>query len=144
MTMTKNRARLWQFVKYCMVGVLNTCVTLGVIYLCKSVLGINPYVANMAGYVCGLINSFLWNKQWVFRSHNGYFGEAARFVAGFALCYCVQFAVVWSISSGSFGIREFDVCGFVISGYGIATLAGNVVYTLCNFMYNKIVTFRKG
>ena len=31
--MTQRRKNIFQFIKYCLVGVLNTLVTLGVIYL---------------------------------------------------------------------------------------------------------------
>jgi len=130
-----------QFVKYCLVGVLNTLVTLGVIYLCKSVLGWNPYLSNALGYVCGVINSFMFNKQWVFRSRGAYRREALRFVAGFGLCYLVQLAVVWLLTR-SIGDFNYVFSGIVLSGYGIATLVGNVVYTLANFAYNRLVTFR--
>lgn len=140
----KNRNQIAQFIKYCIVGVMNTAITLGVIFLCKSVCGINPYVSNAIGYICGLINSFLWNKQWVFRSGSAYCGEAMRFAAGFGLCFAIQFAVVWGLSSGPFGEKEFPIGRFVISGYGIATLIGSIVYTVCNFTYNKLFTFRKG
>lgn len=134
--------KIVQFIKYCLVGVLNTLVTFGVIYLCKSFLGINPYVSNALGYICGVINSFLCNKSWVFRSKGGYRREAVRFVIGFALCYALQFAVVWVLTESPFGEYVFDFWGIVISGYGIATLLGNVVYTLANFVYNRLVTFR--
>lgn len=140
--MIRNKRSVLQFVRFCVVGVLNTCVTLIVIYVCKSWLGVNPYLSNAIGYICGLINSFLWNKQWVFRSSSGYRGEAARFAAGFALCYALQFLVVWAMSHGSFGEREFIIGPSVLSGYGVATLVGNVVYTACNFAYNKLVTFK--
>ncbi|MBJ2167568.1 MAG: GtrA family protein [Muribaculaceae bacterium] len=138
-----NSTQIRQFFKYCMVGVMNTSITLAVIFVCKSILGINPYVSNVIGYVCGLINSFLWNKQWVFRSRNGYYGEVVRFAAGFGVCFLLQFAVVWSITHTPFGVAEFEICGFVLSGYGIATLFGSVVYTISNFLFNRFVTFRK-
>lgn len=142
LTQKADTPQMRQFVKYCIVGAMNTCVTLAMIFVCKSWLCINPYISNAIGYLCGLINSFLWNKQWVFRSDKGYCREAARFAAGFGICYCVQFAVVWAISHGAFGTREFHLGFFVISGYGIATLVGSVAYTLCNFAYNRLVTFR--
>ena len=129
-----------QFVKYCMVGVLNTLVTLGVIYLCKSLLGWNLYVSNALGYVCGVANSFVCNRQWVFRSHGHYGREAMKFVLGFLLCYGLQFFGVWMLT-GTYGGYDFRVLGIVLSGYGIATLIGNVVYTLANFVYNRMVTF---
>lgn len=133
--------KLTQFIKYCLVGVLNTLVCIGVIYLCKSLLGINPYVSNALGYICGVINSFLCNKQWVFHSKGSYRREALRFVLGFFLCYALQFLVVWMLTS-RFGDYDFLILGIVLSGYGIATLLGNIVYTLANFVYNRTVTFK--
>lgn len=139
---TARTEKIVQFVKYCLVGVLNTLVTFGMIYLCKSFLGVNLYVSNALGYICGVINSFLCNKSWVFRSKGGYRREALKFLAGFALCYALQFVLVWMLTESPFGDYCFSVFGIVISGYGIATVLGNVVYTLANFVYNRLVTFR--
>jgi putative flippase GtrA len=134
---------LLQFVKYACVGVLNTLVTFIVIFICKSLLGVNPLVSNAIGYVCGLINSFLWNKNWVFKSSGEYWREAVRFFAGFLLCYGLQFLTLWLLSYQS-ALKEFqlNIFAFTLSGYGIATVLGNVVYTLTNYVYNKVVTFR--
>ena len=134
--------KIVQFIKYCLVGVLNTLVTFGVIYLCKSFLGWNLYVCNALGYICGVINSFLCNKSWVFKSKGGYRREAIRFLVGFGICYLLQFWVVWMLTESEFGKIDFAILGIVISGYGIATVLGNVVYTLANFVYNRMVTFR--
>lgn len=48
-----------QFVKYCMVGALNTLVTFCTIFVCKSLFDVNEYLSNAIGYVLGVINSFL-------------------------------------------------------------------------------------
>ena len=110
-----------QFVRYACVGVMNTLVTLCVIFLCKSLLGINPLVSNAIGYIAGVINSFL----------------------GFIVCYGIQFLVVWLLNYKT-ALRgyEIDIYSFTLSGYGLATLIGNVVYTGSNFMFNKLVTFK--
>lgn len=135
--------KMLQFVKYCIVGVLNTLVTLGVIYICKSFLGWNLYLSNVLGYIAGVVNSFLCNKSWVFKSDGSYMREAIRFIVGFLVCYLLQLWVVWAITAKSIiGQYDFGIAGVVISGYGIATLVGNVVYTLANFVYNRMVTFR--
>jgi len=139
-SMAQRHQKSMQFVKYCIVGVLNTLVTLGVIYLCKSLLGWNLYVSNALGYICGVVNSFVCNRQWVFHSHGHYGREALKFIVGFLLCYGLQFIVVWMLTS-TYGKYDFRILGIVLSGYGIATLIGNVVYTLANFVYNRMVTF---
>ncbi len=132
-----------QFVKYLCVGVLNTLVTLAVIFICKSVLGLNPLLSNWIGYIAGVINSFLWNRSWVFRSKGKMGGDAVRFLVGFGVCYLVQFLFVWGSTTYSpLRYMEWDICGFTLSGYGVATLIGMCLYTLCNFVYNRRVAFK--
>lgn len=132
-----------QFVKYCIVGVLNTLVTLGVIYICKSFLDLNLYLSNALGYIAGVVNSFVCNKQWVFHSNGSLRLEALKFIMGFLICYGVQLWTVWIITDSLFGEEIYQLTPHIaISGYGIATLAGNVVYTLMNFIYNRMITFK--
>ena len=135
---------LIQFLKYACVGVLNKLVTLCVIFICKVLLGVNPLVSNAIGYVAGVVNSFLWNKNWVFKTSGHYTREAVKFIVGFLICYGLQFLTVWLLSYQT-PLKEFQVYifAFTLSGYGIATLIGNVVYTMTNYVYNKIVTFRR-
>lgn len=133
-----------QLVKYALVGVGNTFITLATIFLCKSVLAIDPYVSNAIGYGLGLANSFMWNKKWVFRTSGRYKREATRFLVGAGICYLVQLGVVWaSVNLTPLGDEMWHLPFFTLSGYGVATLIGNVVYTLCNFTFNKLVTFQK-
>lgn len=139
----QKKQTFFQFIKYALVGCLNTGITLFVIFVCKSLLDLNPYIANVLGYTAGLINSFFWNKTWVFKSKNGYSKEAIKFVVGFGVCYSIQLLVVFLLNSTTFANCQwnlFDI--FTISGYGVATLIGNVVYTLANFIYNRFVTFK--
>ena len=58
------RKTLVQLAKYLLVGVMNTLITLVVIFVCKIYLHVTPYVSNALGYLAGLINSFLWNRRW--------------------------------------------------------------------------------
>ncbi len=81
-------------------------------------------------------------QKWVFRSHGGTYREALKFLIGFAVCYVLQFITVWLLNQSSFGDIEIDIAVFTLSGYGIATIIGNVVYTVANFIYNRLVTFR--
>lgn len=132
-----------QLIKYAIVGIMNTLITLCVIFICKSGFGVNPYVSNAIGYGFGVLNSFLWNRSWVFHAKNGKIHyQAIRFLVGFGICYALQFFVVWSLNQSSFGLIEIPIAGFTLSGYGIATLIGTVVYTLSNFVYNRIFAFK--
>lgn len=133
-----------QFVKYCTVGVLNTLITLAVIYLCKSFLDLNLYLSNAIGYIAGLANSFIFNKNWVFHSKGRYRREAAVFIMGFLVCYAIQLFTVWAVTTSWPGPDLYQLTpDIAITPYGIATLLGNVAYTLANFIYNRTLTFRQ-
>lgn len=138
-----HKTTVLQFIRYALVGVMNTMVTLFVILICKSLLGINPWVSNAAGYVAGFINSFIWNKLWVFNSHDKVVHEAFRFFGGFMVCYGLQLLVTYLITDyTALGDMEWRIRNFTLSGYGVATLIGMAVYTMANFIYNRLVTFR--
>ena len=139
-----HRTTVLQFVRYALVGVINTMVTLVVILIFKSLLGINPWVSNAAGYVAGFVNSFVWNKLWVFNSHNKVMHEALKFFGGFLICYGLQFIVTFLITDYTvLGDMEWKIRNFTLSGYGVATLIGMIAYTLANFVYNRMVTFKE-
>lgn len=139
----KNNTRT-QFIRYLAVGVLNTLVTLVVIFLCKTFTAIPLMACNAIGYVAGLINSFLWNRAWVFRATAGHGGaQALWFAIGFGVCYGIQFLVVWGLMKWeAFAAILWHIGPLELSGYGIATLLGMGVYTVANFIYNRLVTFR--
>lgn len=133
-----------QFIKFSAVGVINTLVTLFTIFVCKSLLGVNPYVSNAIGYGVGLINSFVWNRRWVFdAASDGARRQIVFFLVGFAVCYVLQLIVVRSLMFTSLADVEVLIFGFTLSGYGIATIIGNVVYTITTFLFNRQVTFRR-
>lgn len=135
--------RLVQFSKFCLVGALNTFITLCAIFICKSLIGISEYVSNAIGYILGLINSFLWNRQWVFHSAGRISREAVTFATGFALCYTMQLLAVVALNTSSFGDILLDIGPVTVSGYGFATIIGCAVYTLSNYIYNRTVTFHR-
>lgn len=136
-----NNSPLVQLIKYGIVGMANTMLTLGVIFVCKSLIGVNPYVSNALGYFAGIINSFFWNRKWVFKASGRLSTQAIRFIGGFVVCYMLQFILVWALNQSAFGSLTWKIQGFTLSGYGIATLLGNIVYTLSNFIYNRTITF---
>ena len=137
-----NSRRNIQFLKFIIVGGINTAVTLLVIMLCKSVIGIDPYLSNALGYLAGISNSFLWNRGWVFNSHGKMPAEAVKFFIGCGICYLIQLCFVWGATTLSpLGAMLWQIGGFTLSGYGAATVIGMCIYTLCNFVYNRHVAF---
>lgn len=61
---------LTQFIKFSIVGVLNTTIHYGVFYYLFSVVGIYHLLASGAGFCCAVLNSFVMNRYWTFNTHN--------------------------------------------------------------------------
>ena len=58
-------ARLWQFIKFGIVGLSNTIISLGVYELCLY-LGVHYLLADPIGLVISVINAYYWNNRVVF------------------------------------------------------------------------------
>ena len=127
-----DKKTLWQLIRFGIVGVINTLITLAVIYLLQEVLDVKYTTANLAGYVAGVINSFFWSKLWVFKKLNSNFiREAVLFLISFGVCYGIQFVSLLVL------VELLHIPDLW------AQLLGMVVYTLFNFIMNRCITFKK-
>lgn len=55
-----------RFIKFGMVGVINTLVN-WIIFFILNGLGMYYILANIIAYILGTVNSYLWNTLWVFK-----------------------------------------------------------------------------
>jgi putative flippase GtrA len=120
-----------QFFKYGLVGISNTLITVSVIWIMMELLDYSSNVSNVAGYLAGFVNSFVWNKQWTFKSSDSWAGSAFRFSAVFGICYLLQF-VFLNYLDRHLLIRPFT-----------NQLLAMVFFTAINFPMNKFLTFKE-
>ena len=66
-------AKCWQFVKFGIVGVSNTLISLAVYQLALNALGMHYLAANLLGLVISVINAYYWNNLYRKR------GDTARY-----------------------------------------------------------------
>jgi len=59
-----------QFVKFGIVGVVSTVIDWGLFYLLNFTFGIYYLTAKVLSFAVAVINSFVWNRRWTFRSQN--------------------------------------------------------------------------
>lgn len=119
-----------QFLKFISVGVLNTAISLIVIYLLMGI-GVNYKISNFAGYILGLINSFIFNKLWIFKTKKNLIKESILFIFVFAICYCLQYVALLIM-----------VEKLMWNNY-LSQFLGMGLYTVLNFILNRILTFKK-
>ena len=145
-----------QLLKYGVVGVMNTLITALAIWLMmRFVFGIVGdqeassfalSISNTVGYVLGLLNSFLWNRSWTFKSNRKWATDLWRFTIAFLLCFIPQLILVNLLNTYvNLSSLQFSLFGkeFIISFAYICQLIGIVFYTILNFLLNKYFTFKK-
>jgi putative flippase GtrA len=124
-----------QFIKFGLVGVSNTAISLTVYYL---FVWINPelyLVGSTVGAIVSIANSFYWNNKYVFSSKRmgalevlvrlgkTYISYGVTFVLGITLLYI-----------------EVDVLGLSVV---LCPLANRAITIPLNFLLNKYWTFRQ-
>ncbi|MDZ7673277.1 MAG: GtrA family protein [Halanaerobiales bacterium] len=62
-----NKDDIIKFIKFSVVGVSNTLVSLVSFYVFFEVIGIYYIIASTLGYIVGLINSYFGNLRWTFK-----------------------------------------------------------------------------
>ena len=123
-----------QFIKFGLVGVSNTLISLGVYYIFLWV-GRELYlVGNIVGWVVSVANAFFWNNKYVFTSASTgwkvelkklgktYLSYGATFLLSTALLYLEVDILYWSPS--------------------ISPLLNLLVTIPLNFIFNKFWAFR--
>lgn len=118
-----------QMIKFGLVGVINTVITLSTVFLLLHLLGITYITANVIGYILGFINSYIMNRKLTFHSTGSVKSEASRFVITFIISYHIQLCVL------IFLIRVVSL------QKDPAQLISMGVFTVVNFIGNKIFTF---
>jgi putative flippase GtrA len=121
---------LVQFVKFGIVGVSNTLLTLAVYTVLLKVFGVWYLAASAIGFAVGATNGFLLNRRWTFREHVGDSLTPVR----------------WGIvQSGGLGVNEALLYLFVHDAHLdklLAQVCATVVVTVTTFFVNRAWTFR--
>jgi putative flippase GtrA len=80
--------------RFAVVGVINTLLTIAVIFGLKRFAGVGDVPANLSGYVVGLACSFVINSRWSFAFRGQWIAALLRFVCVFAVAYLLNLALV--------------------------------------------------
>lgn len=125
----KNREEAVRFGKFLVVGIINTSVTYAV-YMFLRFCSLSPETSNAVGYMAGVVNSFIWNKRWVFQTKDtNVYREIISFFIVFGVCYFTQF-YAFSFMLYNLNWNEF-----------LSQFIGMAIYTLLNFIFNRLFSF---
>lgn len=63
--------KLFQFIKYALVGLTNTAVSYFVYLLCTKVFSIDYRISNFIGFSVSVVNAYYWSNKYVFEAKDG-------------------------------------------------------------------------
>lgn len=128
-----NKTTIFQFVKFGIVGVSNTAISLIVYYI---IYWINPewyMIGNVAGWVISVANAFFWNNRYVFKSQSEGMRQLLKRIGKTYLSYGATF-----LMSTAFLYVEVDI----LHWSAVICPIINLVLTIpLNFLLNKFWTF---
>lgn len=119
-----------QFLKFSVIGVLNTAITF-ITYTLLVHFQINTIISNSIGYILGTVNSYFFNNYWVFKAKDKSKEVFTKFIIVNIITLCVSNGLLIYITERMM-VEKILAQAFVIP-----------VTTVFNFLLNKFWTFDK-
>ncbi len=125
------------FLKFIIVGVINTIVGAGVMFALYNIFHFSYWVSSIMNYVTGSIVSFFLNKYFTFKSSSFSFKEVIYFIINIAVCFFIAYSLA----------KPFAV--YLLSGYSVsvqentAMFTGMVIFTGLNYLSQRFIVFSK-
>lgn len=128
-----------EFIKFLLVGLLNTIVGMGLMLFLQNGLEWPFWYATFTGNTVGAVISFLMNRTFTFKSKVSIQVGVPRFIAVVFLCYIFSFSISRLITGS---MDSFTIGQFYIDSDNIAILLGSILYTFANYLGQKSFVFK--
>lgn len=122
----------WQFVRFCVVGVVNTALNYAVYWLLLEGAGLQYLVAGALGFLSGAVSGFFLNRKWTFAARVATGSGLARYLAVQLVCLGAHVLTQWTAAQ-AFGVPD-----------RYSQFFGIVVTTFLNFFLSRALVFGKG
>ena len=98
------------FLKFMLVGVVNTLVGIAVMFFCFNVLAWSYWISSALNYMVGSIVSYLLNKRYTFQQKGNDWHTVWKFIVNVSVCYVLAYGlakpfVAWLLSGVTTNIQ---------------------------------------
>lgn len=126
--------KFWKFIA---VGVVNTLVGTGIMFLFYNVFHFNYWVSSASNYVVGSIVSYILNRLFTFKSRQNTKKTLPRFVINITCCYLIAYGgakqlALWILKDAAVNIQE-----------NVAMLIGMCVFVALNYIGQRFFVFKE-
>lgn len=125
------------FIKFALVGVINTIVGTSIMYLSYNLLNLGYWLSSFLNYFLTSILSYFLNRNFTFKSKDSHIKTIFKFAINILICYGIAYGVAKPVTS------------FVLRGQStsiqenIAMAVGMVFFVILNYFGQKLVVFKR-
>lgn len=124
-------------VRFLLVGVINTLVGCGAMFLLYNLAHWSYWLSSAANYVLGGVVSFFLNKYFTFRKREWSWRQAGRFAVNVAVCWLLAYGLAKPLV---LSVLEGRPVWLQENG---AMAVGMCLYTALNYLGQRFFAFRK-
>lgn len=124
-------------IKFLIVGVVNTLVGAGTMFLLYNLVHASYWAASAANYLVGSVVSFFLNKYFTFENKERSWVQVGKFVLTVTVCYLLAYGVakpaaIFLLKGQSVALQE-----------NVAMVTGMCLYTGLNYLGQKFFAFKQ-
>lgn len=122
--------------RFLLVGVVNTLVGAGIMFLLYNLAGCSYWLSSAANYIVGGVVSYFLNKYYTFKNTERSWQQVLRFALNVAVCWLLAYGIAKPLA-----LR-------LLAGFdeklqtNAAMLAGLCLYTALNYLGQRFFAFR--
>jgi len=127
-------AKMWKFL---LVGILNTVVGNGLMFLLYNLFHIGYWPSTAISYALASVMSYFLNRYFTFKYQGSGYGVVLRFALNIIVCYALAYGIAqplvsWILSAASVTVRD-----------NVAMLAGMCLFVGFNYIGQRFFAFRE-
>ena len=123
-------------IKFLIVGVINTLVGTGVMFVLYNFFSVSYWISSAVNYVVGSIVSYFLNKYFTFQNKEKSLKQMIRFIANIAACYLAAYGAAKPLISWLLSDMNEKVQG------NAAMLAGMCLFVVLNYFGQRWFVFQ--
>lgn len=132
----KRRSIFKTLPRFILVGIFNTLLGAGMMFLLYNLAGFTYWGASLTAYVIGSTISFFLNKCFTFQNHERSWKQVGEFIANVAVCYFLAYGaakpvVLLLLAAQPVKLQE-----------NVAMFVGMGLYTVLNYFGQHFFVFR--
>ena len=124
-------------IKFLMVGVINTLVGTGLMFILYNIFSANYWISSASNYIVGSIVSYFLNKYFTFQNEEKSWKQILSCVVNITVCYLIAYGVAKPVVSWIFSGFNEKIQG------NLSMLAGMCLFVVLNYLGQRLFVFRK-